>query len=39
VIAAVFPGFGAKKTRKPFVRPVKKDVVQTDFSTNERDFE
>jgi len=39
VTAAVFLRQGAEKTRNPFVCAVKKDVVKTDLSTSERDFE
>jgi hypothetical protein len=39
VVAVVFLRVGAKKTRKPCVYAVKKDVAKTDLSTNERDFE
>jgi hypothetical protein len=39
VTGVVFLRVGAKKTRKPFVYAVKRDVAKTDLSTNERDFE
>jgi len=39
VIFEEFSGLAQENTRNPFVSAVKKDVSETDLSTNEKDFE